>query len=91
MNRFQIEQYDPRMFRRWHNGPVIILDSMKFGNTMDTGHAKYLAVQFAINTTEIVKNIPRPFAGTVYVAVPLATYEQLLEQNPDLDIRQLMM
>ena len=89
MKQPQIEKYDPRMFRRWYDGPVIIIDSVGL-ESIDTGHANYLVVAHAININEIVKNIPRPFAGTVFVVAPTLIYEQLLNDHVDIDIRLLV-
>jgi len=90
MKQPQIEKYDPRMFRRWYDGPVMIIDSVGLGEVLDTGHASYLVVAHAININEIVKNIPRPFAGTVFVVAPTLIYEQLLNDHVDIDIRLLV-
>ena len=81
--------YDPSIFRRWHDGPVIVVDAMCVGSAIDTGFCTYIVAVNDEAIFNLLNTIERPFAGTIYI---FASDEFWLEMLiDDLDIVRVML
>lgn len=82
-------KYEPAIFRRWHDGPVIVIDSYGVGSTIDTASAAYVAVGSNADVATYLNILRRPFAGTIYIVADESHVEWIAEEFPDLDIVHL--
>lgn len=85
-----VESYEPSLFRKWYDGPVLILDTMCA--SIDHGHATRVVFQYIKEIDEFLEEkVPRPFAGTIFLIVPEQSYLKLNEKYKELDVRLLKM
>lgn len=83
-----VEQYDPSTFRKWHDGPVVILSTLS--KPPDCGHATYVLFRYIKEVDDFLnEKITRPFVGTIFLMVPDKYYQRLNEKYKELDIRLL--
>lgn len=85
----RIAKYEPAIFRRWHDGPVIVIDNCGVGFTIDTASATYVAVGSNADIAAYLNILRRPFAGTIYIIADESQVEWIAEEFPDLDIVHL--
>lgn len=85
-----VERYEPSLFRKWYDGPVLILDATWV--SVERGHATHVAFQYIKEIDEFLEQeVPRPFAGTIFLVVPEQSYVKLNEKYKELDVRLLKM
>lgn len=74
------ERYHATMVTRWHDGPVIVLDSQcMFIERL--GSAKYVACHTEQEIVDFLKNMPRPTAACVYVIMTIGGFFDLWAQE----------
>ena len=79
-------QYDPTMFRRWHDGPVVVIDCQGVGTAIDTQSAAYIVINSQSDAATYLNMLRRPFAGTIYVFADEHHVMLLASEFADLDI-----
>lgn len=79
-------RYDPAMFRRWHDGPIVVLDCEGVGMAIDVHSAKYVAAASLADAAVYLNMLSRPFAGTIYVFSTEGHVRLLSAEFADLDI-----
>ena len=79
-------QYEPSMFRRWHDGPIVVIDAQCVYSVIDTDSIAYIAVNSISQIANYLNTIIRPFAGTFYIIAPVNDVAEIAQEFSDLDI-----
>ena len=79
-------QYEPARFRRWHDGPVVVIDCQGVGSAIDTQGATYIAIDSQSDAVSYLNMLRRPFVGTIYVFADEQHVSFLASEFADLDI-----
>lgn len=81
--------YEQSLFRRWHDGPVVVIDTLGVGSAIYTGLAKYIIAGSNAEVGIILNTLPRPYAGTIYIFASDDFVSTIAAEYNDLDIVQV--
>lgn len=82
-------QYEPSTLRRWHDGPVVVLDTKYSYDSIDTHLGTYLSFISPSAVRDYLNIVTRPFAGTFYVIASRDDVAKMAQEFSDLDIVHL--
>lgn len=94
MNKLMLpcEEYDANMLRRWHDGPVIVLDTMAVHLAHDDSTKYIVCSEDEVETT--LRNMHRPTAACVYVLMSLKKFHSMWkckDVHDGIDVRFVIM
>ena len=78
--------HDQSLFRRWHDGPVVVIDTIGVAGVICTNQAKYIVAGSHAEVISILNTLPRPYAGTICIFASDDFVSAIAAEYSDLDI-----